>query len=133
MHRGSSEPVFAGGARFRRPRPSPGVHRVAAAGPQAGGAPRLGFFDLTCNEKSGHILAARRPSREVMDIVVSGIEFSVSRIFILGLVITAGPRSGRRHYGAPAIFIIGGSSPEHGRHPSSGIEWCAFGGIRPVS
>ena len=22
---------------------------------------------------------------------------------------------------------------EHGRHPSSGIEWCAFGGIRPVS
>ena len=50
VHLGSSEPVFAGGARFRRPRPSPGVHRVAAAGPQAGGAPRLGFFDLTCNE-----------------------------------------------------------------------------------
>ena len=40
---------------------------------------------------------------------------------------------GRRHYGAPTLFIIGGSSPEHGRHPSSGIEWCAFGGIRPVS
>ena len=53
MHLGSSEPVFAGGARFRRPRPSPGVHRVAAAGPQAGGAPRLGFFDLTCNEWVG--------------------------------------------------------------------------------
>ena len=31
------------------------------------------------------------------------------------------------------FLLIGGSSPEHGRHPSSGIEWCAFGGIRPVS
>ena len=41
--------------------------------------------------------------------------------------------SGRRRHGAPTFFIIGGSSPEHGRHPSSGIEWCAFGGIRPVS
>ena len=50
MHLGSSEPVFAGGTRFRRPRPFPGVHRVAAAGPQAGGAPRLGFFDLRGNE-----------------------------------------------------------------------------------
>ena len=41
--------------------------------------------------------------------------------------------SGCRRHGAPTFFIIGGSSPEHGRHPSSGIEWCAFGGIRPVS
>ncbi|CAH0372897.1 unnamed protein product [Pelagomonas calceolata] len=40
--------------------------------------------------------------------------------------------SGHRRHGAPTFFIIGGSSPEHGRHPSSGIEWCAFGGIRPV-
>ena len=41
--------------------------------------------------------------------------------------------SGCRRHGAPTFFINGGSSPEHGRHPSSGIEWCAFGGIRPVS
>ena len=41
--------------------------------------------------------------------------------------------SGHRRHGAPTFFIIGGSSPEHGRHPSSGIEWCAFGGIWPVS
>ena len=40
---------------------------------------------------------------------------------------------GRRRHGAPTFFIIGGSSPEHERHPSSGIEWCSFGGVRPVS
>ena len=57
-----------------------------------------------------------------------------SRLFALGL---KAPRagqpifhSGRRRHGAPTF---GGSSPEHGRHPSSGIEGCAFGGIRPVS
>ena len=44
---------FSPAARFRRPRPSPGVHRAAAAGPWAGDASRLGFFDLACNEWFG--------------------------------------------------------------------------------
>ena len=71
MHLGSSEPVFAGGTRFRRPRPFPGVHRVAAAGPQADGAPRLGFFDLRGNELL-HILAARRPPRDALNLAGAG-------------------------------------------------------------
>jgi len=53
-------PFSADGARFRRPRPSPGVHRVAATGPWAGGALRLGFFNLACNEWAGMCLCARR-------------------------------------------------------------------------
>ena len=41
--------------------------------------------------------------------------------------------SGCRRHGAPTFFINGGSSPEHGRHPSSGIEWCSVPprGLRP--
>ena len=65
MHLGSSEPVFAGGTRFRRLRPFPGVHRVAAAGPQAGGAPRLGFFDLRGNELVAYTRCAQASSRRV--------------------------------------------------------------------
>ena len=65
MHLGSSEPVFAGGGNACRPRPFPGVHWVAAAGPQPGGAPRLGFFDLRGNELVAYTRCAQASSRRV--------------------------------------------------------------------
>ena len=139
--RGLSAPGLVG-AGFRRRRAFPPPATLPRCPPSRGGraagrrrsAARFLRLDVQRIGQGIYSPRAGLPAKLWTSLApVSGIEFSVSRIFILGLVITAGPHSGRRRYGAPAIFIIGGSSPEHGRHPSSGIEWCAFGGIRPVS
>ena len=138
--RGLSAPGLVG-AGFRRRRAFPPPATLPRCPPSRGGraagrrrsAARFLRLDVQRIGQGIYSPRAGLPAKLWTSLApVSGIEFSVSRIFILGLVITAGPHSGRRRYGAPAIFIIGGSSPEHGRHPSSGIEWCAFGGIRPV-
>ena len=120
--RGLSAPGLVG-AGFRRRRAFPPPATLPRCPPSRGGraagrrrsAARFLRLDVQRIGRGLYSPRAGLPAKLWTSLApVSGIEFSVSRIFILGLVITAGPHSGRRRYGAPAFH----SGPRHHGGPS---------------
>ena len=111
------------GAGFCRPRAFPPLATLFRCPPSRGGravgrrrsAARFLRLDVQRIGRGMYSPRAGLPAKLGTSLApVSSIEFSVSRIFILGLVITAGPHSGRRRYGAPAFH----SGPRHHGGPS---------------
>ena len=131
--RGLSAPGLVG-AGFRRRRAFPPPATLPRCPPSRGGratgrrrsAARFLRLDVQRIGQGIYSPRAGLPAKLWTSLApVSGIEFSVSRIFILGLVITAGPHSGRRHYGAPqSLSLAGRARNTDGTHPraSSGAR-----------
>ena len=122
--RGLSAPGLVG-AGFRRRRAFPPPATLPRCPPSRGGrvtgrrrsAARFLRLDVQRIGQGIYSPRAGLPAKLWTSLApVSGIEFSVSRIFILGLVITAGPHSGRRRYGAPAISLAGRARNTDGTH-----------------